>query len=234
MLLITSTANIKTWERDNGLYGGLSPLARGTRQNGLSSLVRLRFIPAGAGNTCFRKSMDYCYSVYPRWRGEHGRTEYKAVYLLGLSPLARGTLALQQQHPWPRRFIPAGAGNTKCWWALMPQTQVYPRWRGEHITPFCDCPVFAGLSPLARGTQGINQFTKNVRRFIPAGAGNTKKPPSASNKNSVYPRWRGEHSKHNLLLINDFLSQSQSTNFIVSHKQHIHYVKEHLIHWLKR
>ena len=173
MLLITSTANIKTWERDNGLYGGLSPLARGTRQNGLSSLVRLRFIPAGAGNTCFRKSMDYCYSVYPRWRGEHGRTEYKAVYLLGLSPLARGTLALQQQHPWPRRFIPAGAGNTKCWWALMPQTQ-------------------------------------------------------------VYPRWRGEHSKHNLLLINEFLSQSQSTNFIVSHKQHIHYVKEHLIHWLKR
>ncbi|SQQ81224.1 Uncharacterised protein [Escherichia coli] len=47
---------------------------------------------------------------------------------------------------------------------------------------------------------------------------------------AVYPRWRGEHSKHNLLLINDFLSQSQSTNFIVSHKQHIHYVKEHLIH----
>ncbi|KGM71264.1 hypothetical protein EL75_0920 [Escherichia coli] len=43
--------------------------------------------------------MDYCYSVYPRWRGEHGRTEYKAVYLPGLSPLARGTLALQQQHP---------------------------------------------------------------------------------------------------------------------------------------
>lgn len=43
-------------------------------------------------------------------------------------------------------------------------------------------------------------------------------------------RWRGELSKHNLLLINDFLSQSQSTNFTVSHKQHIHYVKEHLTH----
>ncbi|WP_214282354.1 hypothetical protein, partial [Escherichia coli] len=51
---------------------------------------------------------------------------------------------------------------------------------------------------------------------------------------AVYPRWRGELvtlpciitarrgelSKHNLLLINDFLSQSQSTNFTVSHKQH--------------
>ncbi|VEC08957.1 Uncharacterised protein [Escherichia coli] len=55
-------------------------------------------------------------------------------------------------------------------------------------------------------------------------------PTSGDEAYPVYPRWRGEHSKHNLLLINDFLSQSQSTNFIVSHKQHIHYVKEYLIH----
>ena len=193
MLLITSTANIKTWERDNGLYGGLSPLARGTRQNGLSSLVRLRFIPAGAGNTCFRKSMDYCYSVYPRWRGEHGRTEYKAVYLLGLSPLARGTLALQQQHPWPRRFIPAGAGNTKCWWALMPQTQVYPRWRGEHISSRTRASFRLGLSPLARGTLPYRLPDIIFLRFIPAGAGNTTSGCRRSAWSPVYPRWRGEH-----------------------------------------
>ncbi|OKW94893.1 hypothetical protein AWP80_22995 [Escherichia coli] len=72
------------------------------------------------------------------------------------------------------------------------------------------------------------EFT--ARRFIPAGAGNTLSQDSYDPLPAVYPRWRGEHSKHNLLLINDFLSQSQSTNFIVSHKQHIHYVKEHLIH----
>ncbi|EMX83026.1 hypothetical protein EC2719100_3434 [Escherichia coli 2719100] len=75
-------------------------------------------------------------------------------------------------------------------------------------------------------------MTKHVKtgRFIPAGAGNTTSTPRPVMAATVYPRWRGEHSKHNLLLINDFLSQSQSTNFIVSHKQHIHYVKEHLIH----
>ncbi len=48
---------------------GLSPLARGTPVFANLWTIAIRFIPAGAGNT--------------------GRTEYKAVYLLGLSPLAR-------------------------------------------------------------------------------------------------------------------------------------------------
>ncbi|WP_214276818.1 hypothetical protein, partial [Escherichia coli] len=69
-----------------------------------------------------------------------------------------------------------------------------------------------------------------AKRFIPAGAGNSRWTENLLATYPVYPRWRGELCKHNLLLINDFLSQSQSTNFIVSHKQHIHYVKEHLIH----
>ena len=148
--------------------------------------------------------------VYPRWRGELDRTASVVSSGSGLSPLARGTRAYGIQSRVSARFIPAGAGNTGSATAAPMTTSVYPRWRGEHITPFCDCPVFAGLSPLARGTRGCSVFHY-------AGW-------------PVYPRWRGEHSKHNLLLINDFLSQSQSTNFIVSHKQHIHYVKEHLIH----
>ena len=81
-----------------------------------------------------------------------------------------------------------------------------------------------------RGTQRQVVAALRGRRFIPAGAGNTIEIVFGIYSEAVYPRWRGEHSKHNLLLINDFLSQSQSTNFIVSHKQHIHYVKEHLIH----
>lgn len=88
----------------------------------------------------------------------------------------------------------------------------------------------AGLSPLARGTRYMETHHDVQKRFIPAGAGNTCRVKPLAADLAVYPRWRGEHSKHNLLLINDFLSQSQSTNFIVSHKQHIHYVKEHLIH----
>ncbi|EFO2392233.1 hypothetical protein DRR60_04185 [Escherichia coli] len=87
-----------------------------------------------------------------------------------------------------------------------------------------------GLSSLARGTLCDTGYMNSLIRFIPAGAGNSEFELLRSRFFPVYPRWRGELSKHNLLLINDFLSQSQSTNFTVSHKQHIHYVKEHLIH----
>ncbi|KEL05810.1 hypothetical protein AB93_4605 [Escherichia coli 5-172-05_S3_C1] len=109
-------------------------------------------------------------------------------------------------------------------------TSVYPRWRGEHEMLVSVNAANTGLSPLARGTHYAFLRLPGFCRFIPAGAGNTLRLFAIARFLPVYPRWRGEHSKHNLLLINDFLSQSQSTNFIVSHKQHIHYVKEHLIH----
>ncbi len=129
-----------------------------------------------------------------------------------------------------KRFIPAGAGNTAADSRAGHHRPVYPRWRGEHQLSDVSLAWRHGLSPLARGTL-VDKVARQVRlRFIPAGAGNTWRPSSFKASMPVYPRWRGEHSKHNLLLINDFLSQSQSTNFIVSHKQHIHYVKEYLIH----
>ena len=96
-----------------------------------------------------------------------------------------------------------------------------------------DNGLYGGLSPLARGTLGIGAIAALCVRFIPAGAGNSFVIEWYFCARAVYPRWRGELTKHNLLLIIDFLSQSQSTNLTETHKQHIHYVKEHLIHWLK-
>ena len=189
-----------------------------------------RFIPAGAGNTAPLKICTKAIAVYPRWRGEHYFCNAQRYSRIGLSPLARGTLAKQTSgYAWCR-FIPAGAGNTSCLMCRWPGGTVYPRWRGEHPFIFVSSWRDLGLSPLARGTRTKYPSLNPRRRFIPAGAGNTWRPSSFKASMPVYPRWRGEHSKHNLLLINDFLSQSQSTNFIVSHKQHIHYVKEYLIH----
>ena len=96
--------------------------------------------------------MDYCYSVYPRWRGEHHKETILRFVQVGLSPLARGTL-LQCQQSFPDcRFIPAGAGNTRRWHRQTPVLSVYPRWRGEHYRDRFWNLQRGGLSPLARGT----------------------------------------------------------------------------------
>ncbi len=168
--------------------------------------------------------------VYPRWRGEFDRTASVVSSGSGLSPLARGTPVFANLWTIAIRFIPAGAGNTGARNTKPCICSVYPRWRGEHEMLVSVNAANTGLSPLARGTHYAFLRLPGFCRFIPAGAGNTRVGKSRGNRTPVYPRWRGEHSNHNLLLINDFLSQSQSTNFIVSHKQHIHYVKEHLIH----
>ena len=153
---------------------GLSPLARGTRQNGLSSLVRLRFIPAGAGNTYLTSLIIPQIQVYPRWRGEHISALSTAISVSGLSPLARGTLPLYMPECRCYRFIPAGAGNTSSLHGRNKRHSVYPRWRGEHPEITLNWLSVSGLSPLARGTPRLGVRVGIIGRFIPAGAGNTR------------------------------------------------------------
>ncbi|CTW37805.1 Domain of uncharacterised function (DUF2825) [Escherichia coli] len=114
----------------------------------------------------------------------------------GLSPLARGTLLA---HHWPQvknRFIPAGAGNTRMNGRACGPNSVYPRWRGEHAGGFNLANIDDGLSPLARGTPPARDIKIVIARFIPAGAGNTGKGIVLALNPPVYPRWRGEHTKH--------------------------------------
>ncbi len=113
----------------------------------------------------------------------------------GLSPLARGTRINQRTFCINHRFIPAGAGNTQFAQLLSAHNAVYPRWRGEHLLPVRDGDPAPGLSPLARGTRGNCRNGRVDGRFIPAGAGNTRRSLSCRGIPAVYPRWRGEHFK---------------------------------------
>ena len=133
-------------------YGGLSPLARGTPRNWAERLSVLRFIPAGAGNTRWRRRRQILQTVYPRWRGEHCTIMGNSLPLDGLSPLARGTRRINSQVQRPPRFIPAGAGNTCKNYSAVCRVAVYPRWRGEHRDIWRSGKGCCGLSPLARGT----------------------------------------------------------------------------------
>jgi len=91
---------------------GLSPLARGTRGCGCAIRLRIRFIPAGAGNTLICCDLMKLATVYPRWRGEHTARAAGGYANIGLSPLARGTRVYDNLCKFRARFIPAGAGNT--------------------------------------------------------------------------------------------------------------------------
>ena len=70
---------------------GLSPLARGTRIFYRRMSRGNRFIPAGAGNTSAAPANVSAVTVYPRWRGEHPVSYEPPRWIIGLSPLARGT-----------------------------------------------------------------------------------------------------------------------------------------------
>ena len=174
---------------------GLSPLARGTQRRLRQCAARLRFIPAGAGNTLVVDGDGSGESVYPRWRGEHPAHTYPPQPQFGLSPLARGTPTAQHFGGLPSRFIPAGAGNTLTSRQSWTSTTVYPRWRGEHLAPVAPQLVTVGLSPLARGTHHLDGTQPQAGRFIPAGAGNTVSCSPPRWASTVYPRWRGEHAK---------------------------------------
>ena len=131
-------------------------------------------------------------SVHPRWRGEQARITGAPRFSIGSSPLARGTAGHGRARRNAGRFIPAGAGNS----TRMPRCSitwtVHPRWRGEQSWRGCCWRGGLGSSPLARGTVAHGRFFFRIRRFIPAGAGNSGRVVPDQRHAAVHPRWRGE------------------------------------------
>ena len=155
---------------------GSSPLARGTPRRSHAAAEPERFIPARAGNTTGTAGTGGRTPVHPRSRGEH----------VG-DPAPHGAL---------RRFIPARAGNTTRRGRRSPGAPVHPRSRGEHTPAAGAARGLPGSSPLARGTQWTRLTGSDRDRFIPARAGNTRRPTTCTHTSAVHPRSRGEHARH--------------------------------------
>ncbi len=172
---------------------GSSPRARGTLGHGTLDALQRRFIPAGAGNTTVKHAARSSTAVHPRGRGEHGRMTVGPRQKPGSSPRARGTRVGGCQGAGGGRFIPAGAGNTRTRHARRAPTPVHPRGRGEHAAARVSPPAAPGSSPRARGTRHTECSNIRIRRFIPAGAGNTSRSRCGGCSRPVHPRGRGEH-----------------------------------------
>ena len=91
---------------------GSSPRVRGTLTDGDGEAVRLRFIPACAGNTPRSSAMATNSAVHPRVCGEHKACAGLRETRTGSSPRVRGTLRHPAEDRRVGRFIPACAGNT--------------------------------------------------------------------------------------------------------------------------
>ena len=92
--------------------GGSSPLARGTPDTVLRSMVKVGLIPARAGNTRCALARGLGGRAHPRSRGEHVSELRKLREVVGSSPLARGTHHADLDSVSEIGLIPARAGNT--------------------------------------------------------------------------------------------------------------------------
>ncbi len=91
---------------------GSSPHAWGTRLQLHRLLMLCRFIPTCVGNTRASGRGSEEDPVHPHMRGEHLRSGHIKARIVGSSPHAWGTLALDGVlHP-HERFIPTCVGNT--------------------------------------------------------------------------------------------------------------------------
>ena len=90
------------------------------------------------------------------------------------------------------RFIPAYAGNSDSGISRRRTESVHPRLRGELVNCVNESGLYAGSSPLTRGTQFRGLVKSGRRRFIPAYAGNSGNQPHQFPGRTVHPRLRGE------------------------------------------
>ena len=172
---------------------GSSPRARGTRRPRGPQPLGRRFIPASAGNTGAAVSEPRADAVHPRERGEHPLIYNTSRRPPGSSPRARGTHGAARLNGRQGRFIPASAGNTAATSPPKNRPAVHPRERGEHMVAHFEKIAPSGSSPRARGTRELRDRDADLRRFIPASAGNTPVKVNSSIGVSVHPRERGEH-----------------------------------------
>ncbi len=171
---------------------GSSPRARGGLLIAdLADLPR-RLIPACAGRTWWTGPPRRGGPAHPRVRGEDSGSRRMIASSPGSSPRARGGRRSASTSGMEARLIPACAGRTPSRRRSTSTASAHPRVRGEdHVGQLVHDGEY-GSSPRARG--GLPDARPRVLGdgLIPACAGRTDLPASASSPTPAHPRVRGE------------------------------------------
>ena len=170
------------------LTTGLSPRVRGNQLRDAVSCIRLRSIPACAGEPLPFRRRSLASSVYPRVCG--GTRPWHAVKrpASGLSPRVRGNRTMFLVHRRELGSIPACAGEPIPIQNVRPCAKVYPRVCGGTSSPSNSTTDDSGLSPRVRGNLLLPLEFALQHRSIPACAGEPFPARAASASGKVYPR----------------------------------------------
>ena len=154
---------------------GSSPLSRGIPVKFTARPIKVRIIPALAGNTSLFPFPEIDSQDHPRSRGEYLSQQMCNCCRPGSSPLSRGIPYLRGRNARRCRIIPALAGNTRV--ALQPCCipQDHPRSRREYTIHLITFRCNSGSSPLSRGIHPNRPKDSDGGRIIPALAGNTNR-----------------------------------------------------------
>ena len=169
---------------------------RGTRPGLLRHVVKVGIIPAHAGNTKLKSSVNYPARDHPRACGEHYGAVVAKVTTSGSSPRMRGTHASVAYGRPPCGIIPAHAGNTTYRLARVRVKGDHPRACGEHRIVQIFNFFKWGSSPRMRGTRVRRAENAKHGGIIPAHAGNTRLSSKKGYPSGDHPRACGEHSLH--------------------------------------
>ena len=175
---------------------GSSPLSRGILHEVINHADPGGIIPALAGNTDRFEFSQSLRADHPRSRGEYSAARPSFPCNYGSSPLSRGIHSSRLLRQNYRRIIPALAGNTSLCIMLHRLSTDHPRSRGEYLGQHVNNMNAGGSSPLSRGIRLGYLVVPNIRRIIPALAGNTNTCPSGRGACKDHPRSRGEYFCH--------------------------------------
>ena len=150
---------------------GLSPRVRGNRILGKRRPIIPRSIPACAGEPRASRKHEKGGKVYPRVCGGTPSTTSLPTGTNGLSPRVRGNPTYKTQAALSARSIPACAGEPSLTDADRAEFKVYPRVCGGTASGVSSAMRWPGLSPRVRGNPGGAVQEMEIKRSIPACAG---------------------------------------------------------------
>ena len=165
---------------------------RGTLTTKAGNAMKLRIIPAHAGNSYSPPQCATRHPDHPRACGELGGGIIGRGHSTGSSPRMRGTPVPPDPPSSESRIIPAHAGNSPETRPTTTAQSDHPRACGELGDAIGTVSAGDGSSPRMRGTRLSTSNGGTWTRIIPAHAGNSTTPAPEPRGRPDHPRACGE------------------------------------------